>query len=94
MCVFSLQLQLCCRWTGGSVLARFAFTSPNFLERLKKDFMKKFDADKNGYLDQKEMIRFLAYHVRIRLCPCCLFVSSVPLEFLVGRENRLPHEKL
>eukprot|EP00750_Incisomonas_marina_P014125 INCI17606.2.p2 GENE.INCI17606.2~~INCI17606.2.p2 ORF type:complete len:259 (+),score=48.81 INCI17606.2:208-984(+) len=28
-------------WTGGSVLARFAFTSPNFLERLKKDFMKK-----------------------------------------------------
>lgn len=46
------------------MLARFAFGSESFLERLKKDFMHKFDADKNGYLDQKEMIRFLAYHVR------------------------------
>lgn len=73
------------------MLARFAFSSPNFLERLKKDFMKKFDADKNGYLDQKEMIRFLAYHVRTTLLPRSsffdfVFFLSAPLQ-LVGREK-------
>ena len=50
-------------WCAGSVLARFAFTSKTFLDRLKKDFMHKFDQDKNGFLDKNEMIRFLAFHV-------------------------------
>lgn len=63
---FKRMTKMKTNWVPGSVLAKFAFEDPKFMTRLKKDFYKRFDKDNNGYLDQPEMTRFIAYHVKMQ----------------------------
>jgi len=53
-------------WVAGSVMCKYAFKDAAYLENMKKEFMSRFDQDKNGQLDKSELVRFLAYHLKVQ----------------------------
>ena len=52
-------------WCANSLLSKFAFKHPIFLKQMKSQFMKEFDPDGSGELDKKELLHFIAFHVKI-----------------------------
>ena len=52
-------------WVANSILAKFAFKHPLYLKKIKEQFHTEFDPDRSGELDRKELIRFIAFHVKI-----------------------------
>jgi|EP00945_MAST-04E_sp_MAST-4E-sp1_P008291 hypothetical protein len=52
-------------WVPNSLLASFAFKHPLYLKKIKKQFHDEFDPDGSGELDRKELLRFIAFHVKL-----------------------------
>ena len=52
-------------WCSSSMLEKYAFQHPLFVDRLRKEFMAEFDPDMSGELDKKELLRFIAFHVKM-----------------------------
>ena len=52
-------------WVANSVLAKYAFKHPLYLKKIKQQFHQEFDPDGSGELDKKELLRFIAFHVKI-----------------------------
>jgi hypothetical protein len=52
-------------WCANSLLSKFAFKHPIFLKQMKAQFMKEFDPDGSGELDKKELLHFIAFHVKV-----------------------------
>ena len=60
-------------WVANSLLSKFSFKHPVFLKQMKEQFMQEFDPDGSGELDRKELLHFIAFHVKIGMqhgmCP-------------------------
>jgi|EP00505_MAST-04D_sp_SCG-Rhode-Island_P000482 Ca2+-binding EF-hand superfamily protein len=52
-------------WVANSMLSKFAFKHPLYLKKIKKQFHDEFDPDGSGELDRKELLRFIAFHVKL-----------------------------
>lgn len=71
-------------WVAGSVLSKYAFKYPKFVEGLKKQFMKMFDQNGDGRIDKDELKTFIATHVKMAfkagLMPTAAFFDDGTLE--------------
>ena len=52
-------------WVSSSLLSKFAFKHPQFVASMKAKFMSEFDPDGSGELDRKELLHFIAFHVKM-----------------------------
>ena len=52
-------------WVANSLLSKFSFKHPIFLKQMKEQFMQEFDPDGSGELDRKELLHFIAFHVKV-----------------------------